>query len=123
MSAARRGESTASVGERMERLASDFLARQGLRTVARNYSCRFGEIDLVATDGALLIFVEVRYRQSSRFGTPAETVDASKQRRLAAAAAHYLQRHPSVLPCRFDVVAINGQDQIRWVIDAFAVAP
>lgn len=123
MNTGRRGESAATVGERMERLAGDFLARQGLRIVARNHRCRFGEIDLVVTDGASLVFVEVRYRESSRFGTPAETVDAGKQRRLAAAAAHYLQRHPSVLPCRFDVVAINGQDQIRWVRDAFTVAP
>jgi putative endonuclease len=63
--------------------------------------------------------VEVRYRASSRFGTPAETVDARKQRRLTAAAADYLKCHPSVLPCRFDVVAIGAQDQIQWLKDAF----
>ena len=71
-------------------------------------------------DGTTLVFVEVRYRGSSRFGSPAETVDRHKQRRLAAAASHYLQAHPSVLPCRFDVIAISGQDQIQWFKDAFS---
>jgi len=70
-------------------------------------------------DGDTLVFVEVRYRASSRFGTPAETVDLRKQRRVATAAKHYLQAHPSVLPCRFDVVAIGGQDRIEWVKNAF----
>ncbi len=117
------GESTASVGEKMERRAGDFLTRNGLRVVARNHRCRFGEIDIVATDGTTLVFVEVRYRGSARFGSAAETVDYRKQRRLAAAAANYLQRHPSVLPCRFDVIAITGQDRFHWIKDAFIVAP
>jgi putative endonuclease len=113
------GGSTA-LGQDKERLAGDFLVGQGLRPLARNHRCRFGEIDLVMRDGDTLVFVEVRYRASSRFGTPAETVDARKRRRLAAAAADYLQSHPSVLPCRFDVVAIGGQDQIQWLKDAFS---
>lgn len=70
-------------------------------------------------DGGVLVFVEVRYRHSDRFGAPAETVDRRKQRRLATAAGHYLQSNPSVLPCRFDVVAIGGQDRIEWLKDAF----
>lgn len=73
-------------------------------------------------DGGVLVFVEVRYRRSRRFGGPAETVDARKQRRLVAAAADYLQKNPSVLPCRFDVVAISGgQDRIEWLKHAFSV--
>lgn len=73
-------------------------------------------------DGGVLVFVEVRYRRSRRFGGPAETVDARKQRRLLAAAADYLQKNPSVLPCRFDVVAISGgQDRIEWLKHAFSV--
>lgn len=70
-------------------------------------------------EGGTLVFVEVRYRGSSRYGTPAETVDGRKQRRLIAAAGHYLQANPSVLPCRFDVVAISGQDRIEWIKNAF----
>jgi putative endonuclease len=109
-----------TLGRDKERLAGDYLVRQGLRPVARNHRCRFGEIDIVMRDGDTLVFVEVRYRASPRFGTPAETVDARKQRRLTAAAADYLRCHPSVLPCRFDVVAIGAQDQIEWLKDAFS---
>jgi putative endonuclease len=108
-----------SVGQDKERLAADFLTRQGLRLIARNHRCRFGEIDLIMGDAGVLVFVEVRYRASSRFGTPAETVDHHKQRRLVAAANHYLLVHPSVLPCRFDVVAMTGHDQVLWLKDAF----
>lgn len=113
------GGPRSALGRDKERLAGEYLARQGLRPVAINHRCRFGEIDLVMRDGNTLVFVEVRYRASSRFGTPAETVDARKQRRLTAAAADYLKCHPSVLPCRFDVVAIGAQDQIQWLKDAF----
>jgi putative endonuclease len=93
-----------------------------LRPIARNHRCRQGEIDLVMRDGDTLVFVEVRYRRGERFGTPAETVDRHKQRRLVAAAGHYLQGHPSPLPCRFDVVAIGGGDRIEWLKNAFAAS-
>jgi len=89
--------------------------------LVQNYRCRRGEIDLVMREAGTLVFVEVRFRSSTRFGTPAETVDIRKQRRLAAAAAHYLQRHPTNLPCRFDVIAVSGTNQIDWIRDAFNV--
>lgn len=108
-------------GARAEALAADYLCRQGLTLLERNFRTRRGEIDLVMRDGDILVFVEVRYRASSRFGTPAETVDARKRRRLAAAAADYLKRHPTMLPCRFDVVAIGAQDRIQWLKDAFSL--
>lgn len=108
-----------ALGEAMERRAEEYLKRHQLRPIARNHRCRQGEIDLIMRDGAVLVFVEVRYRRSARFGTPAETVDWRKQRRLAAAANHYLSGHPTVLPCRFDVVAISGDDQIAWIKNAF----
>jgi putative endonuclease len=72
-------------------------------------------------DGGTLVFVEVRYRRSDRFGTAAETVDRRKQQRLTAAASHYLQTHPTLLPCRFDVVAVSGEDRIHWIKNAFVV--
>jgi putative endonuclease len=112
---------SAAVGEAKERLACSYLEGRGLRLVARNYRCRRGEIDLVMRDADILVFVEVRFRRSSRFGTPAETVDTHKQRRLAAAAHHYLQQHPSALSCRFDVLAVGGNDRIDWVRNAFHV--
>jgi putative endonuclease len=95
--------------------------RHGMRLLARNHRCRFGELDLVMHTESVLVFVEVRFRRSSRFGSPAETIDSRKQRRLIAAAGHYLQKHPSSLPCRFDVVAISGHDDIHWIQNAFTI--
>jgi putative endonuclease len=113
------GPGRAALGADKERLAADFLVGHGLRLLEQNYRCRQGELDLVMRDGGELVFVEVRYRACTRFGHPAETVDVFKQRRLTAAAGHYLQRHPSVLPCRFDVIAVTGQDRIEWIRNAF----
>jgi putative endonuclease len=112
---------TRDIGSAMEQLAEAFLKTQNLRPVARNHRCRHGEIDLVMRDGETLVFVEVRYRRSDRFGTAAETIDPRKQRRLAAAASHYLQGHPTLLPCRFDVVAVSGDEPIQWIKNAFLV--
>lgn len=70
-------------------------------------------------DGATLVFVEVRFRRSERFGGAAASVDRRKQTRIAAAAAHYLQRQPTHLPCRFDVLAIGADDQVHWIRHAF----
>ena len=108
-------------GAAAESLACRFLERNGLRLVERNYRCRRGEIDLVMQDTGHLVFVEVRYRANRQFGGGAETVDGAKQRRLTAAAAHYLQTHRSGREpaCRFDVVAVTGQDEPEWIRDAF----
>ena len=64
------GDARSSIGRDKECLAADFLTRHGLRLIARNHRCRFGEIDLIMGDNGVLVFVEVRYRASSRFGTP-----------------------------------------------------
>jgi putative endonuclease len=111
----------AAIGGEKEQVACRYLEGRGLRLLARNHRCRHGEIDLVMRDADTLVFVEVRYRRSQRFGTAAESVDAHKQRRLAAAAGHYLQYHPSPLPCRFDVLAIGADDCIDWIRNAFSV--
>lgn len=115
-------ERPARTGGDAEAVACAHLRAAGLRLLERNYRCRRGEIDLVMREGDVLVFVEVRLRASSRFGTPAETVDIHKQRKLAAAAAHYLGSHPTELPCRFDVVAVSGDNPIDWIRNAFDVA-
>lgn len=109
-----------ALGAQKERVAEDYLRARGLRLLARNHRCRHGELDLVMRDGDALVFVEVRYRKRSGYGSAAESVDRHKQRRLSAAAGHYLQAHPSVLPCRFDVVAISGE-RVQWIKNAFDV--
>ncbi len=110
-----------ALGQRKERLAESFLIAQGLRSVARNHRCRFGEIDLVMREQDTLVFVEVRYRRSNRFGGAAASVDTHKQHRLIQAARDYLMRHPTPLACRFDVVAIGAADEIQWIRQAFSL--
>ena len=89
----------------------------------RNYRCRHGEIDLVMSEGATIVFVEVRLRSRPDYVEPAESVDARKQARILSSAEHYLQRHGSLLArCRFDVVAIVGHvgsHRLEWIRDAF----
>lgn len=107
-------------GEAAEALAADFLQRRGLVILARNYRCRFGEIDLVARNGEMLVFVEVRARRSEAFGGAAGSITAAKRRRLVAAARHYLATHRVDRACRFDVVLVRGaEQQVEWLPDAF----
>jgi putative endonuclease len=113
-----------SEGFAAEDRAARHLERLGFRLLHRNYSVRAGEIDLVACapDGTLC-FVEVRARAGAAFGTPAETVTGKKQRRIVAAARHYLATRvagPEPV-CRFDVVEIEG-DELRLIIDAFRLS-
>lgn len=120
-------------GDDAERQACDHLLRQGLRLLERNYRSPHGEIDLIMRHGSTLVFVEVRYRKSIRFGSPEETVDARKQKKIRATAEHYLQRHKPAggVACRFDVVAVTpapttGPDNpdnylLNWLPDAFGV--
>ena len=111
-------------GKAAEERACAYLNTQGLQLLTRNYHCRRGEIDLVMRHGQYLVFIEVRYRRSARFGSAAESVDGRKQGRLLAAAQHYLQQHRvQTQPCRFDVVAITADrgdnSAIQWIQDAF----
>ena len=111
-------------GAAAERLAGAWLRRRGLRPLDANYRCRAGEIDLVMRDGDTLVFVEVRYRKSDRFGSGAESVDRAKQHRIVRAASRYLQQHPRWANdvCRFDVISVSGDEgnpEIEWIRHAF----
>ncbi len=118
-----RERSGPTIGAEVEAKAMDFLQAEGLELVCRNYRCRRGEIDLIMLDGAVLVFIEVRYRKNSHFGSAAESITSSKQRRITTAAAHYLQNRDGSadVPCRFDVVAVTvaGRQNIDWIKDAF----
>ena len=106
-----------------EGLACQHLLDRGLRLAKRNYRCRHGEIDLVMRDAATIVFVEVRLRSRTDFGSGAESVDARKQARLLSSAEHYLQRHATLLAdCRFDVVSIRraaNNYHLEWIRNAF----
>lgn len=106
-------------------MALAHLQRAGLRLLERNYRVaagpgrRAGEVDLVMSDrDGTLVFVEVRARRDASHGGAAASVSHRKQQRLIFTAQHYLQRHASPPPCRFDVVAIDG-DELHWLPAAF----
>ncbi len=87
-----------------------------MRLLERNYLTRHGELDLIMQDDDTLVFVEVRYRSSERFGGAVASINHAKQRKLVATAQHYLQRrHRQDTPCRFDVIAISGSDELQWL--------
>ena len=107
-------------GDAAESLVAEFLECQGLKILERNYRCRFGEIDLVARSGELLVFVEVRALKSEAFGGAAGSITATKRRRIVAAARHFLATHKVDRACRFDVVLVRGSEQrVEWITDAF----
>lgn len=115
----------AATGAAAEDRALAHLQRQGLTLLARNYrvargrSARGGEVDLIMRErDGTLVFVEVRARRNADHGGAAGSVSAAKQRRLILAAQHYLQRLPAPPPCRFDVVALDG-DVLTWLPGAF----
>jgi len=110
-----------TAGIAAEDLALAFLQDLGLKLLARNYRCRFGEIDLVLQDGETTVFAEVRLRKSVSFGGAAASVTSAKQQRLIAAAQHYLGGRRDLPPCRFDVIALDrlDSDRVEWIKDAF----
>ena len=107
--------------QRLGRLGEDralaHLSAAGLVLVERNFLCKAGEIDLIMRHGAHLVFVEVRRRAGGRYGGAAASVTPAKQRRLIHAAQFYLLRYRSAPPCRFDLVAIDGE-KLSWIQNA-----
>ena len=113
-----------AAGDAFEQRACAELERAGLRLLARNYTTRQGELDLVMRDGDTVVFVEVRYRKSASHGDAAASVTVRKQAKLIQAAQHWLLAHPQHArrACRFDVVSYDGPaDAIRqqWLRGAF----
>jgi len=97
-----------ALGELGEKMAREYLKKKGYHILETNFRCREGEIDIVAQDKDYLVFVEVRTRTGSDFGTPEESLTAAKKERLVSLALAYLQTHrdlPSL--SRFDVVAVE----------------
>ena len=105
------------LGARGEAAARAYLQRRGYTIEAVNYRCRWGEIDIVASHGGALVFVEVRTRRSAAFGTPQESVTARKRERLVLAAQHYLQEHGVEPHWRIDLVAVeaDGRGAVRRI--------
>lgn len=112
------------LGGEVESIALRFLEGRGMRLIGRNYQCRAGEIDLIMEESGTLVFVEVRFRKTSIFGSALESVDARKRSRIINCASHYLTTKKISSPARFDVVAISpcGEELgVTWVPDAFQI--
>ena len=119
------GVSTKQSGDAGEARALAHLLTQGMTLVQRNYrvargpNARGGEIDLILRErDGTLVFVEVRARRGTNHGGAAASVGATKQRSLVLAAQHFLRTQRTLPPCRFDVVAIDGE-RIEWLRAAF----
>jgi putative endonuclease len=112
-----------SFGKRGEDLACQELEKRGYVIVDRRFRTRCGELDIVAREAGVLVFVEVRARSGSHFGTPFESVTWQKRQRLCKMAASYLfLKRLSGEPCRFDVVSVlegRGERTIELVRGAF----
>ncbi len=109
------------LGKFAENRAEKLLVAAGLRILDRNYRCRQGEIDLIAQDGDTLVFVEVRSRSRQDYGTAAESITSTKQRRIISAARQYLASLPNMPACRFDVVTLDQGNEPAWIKSAFEV--
>ena len=110
-------------GKHGESLAQEYLKEHGLRILAVNYRFHHGEIDIVAEEGDVLVFCEVKTRTNAEFGPPEAAVSAQKQRQLRRLALAYITlQHCGNRTCRFDVIAIRidqGRPRIDHIRDAF----
>jgi putative endonuclease len=118
----RRGSPT---GQHWEDVAREFIECRGVRVLKSSYSCRFGEIDLIGRHHDELVFIEVKARRASCFGSALAGIGRDKKLRILKTANHFLMRNPqlALMPSRIDVVAIDsidtGEPKIQWVKNAF----
>jgi len=114
-----------TTGEIGEQLAAKYLLAQGLLLIEQNVHCRQGEIDLIMMDKSTLVFIEVKYRKNKVFGGAIAAIPYKKQQKIVKTAAFYLQQQGLKeynTPCRFDVIAIDGElnhPEFTWLQNAF----
>jgi putative endonuclease len=111
-------------GQLAESSARRFLQKQGLRLLASNYRCRYGELDLIMSDRENLVVIEIRYRRHIDFMIPAESITRAKRRRIARATLHFVQHNADhrSRPVRFDVLSVSGpitRPTMDWIPGAF----
>lgn len=116
---------SATLGKTVERHALQYLCNAGLSLLAQNWSCRFGELDLIMLERDTVVFVEVRYRKNNHFGGALDSIDQHKRDKLIKAADYFLNEYPQWLehPCRFDVITAQPSNAqtftLDWIQDAF----
>lgn len=111
---------TRKIGKGWEITAASYLAASGFEIIELNYSCRYGEVDIIAKDGNYLVFCEVKYRKSRSAGLPMEAVSYEKQKKIIGTAYFYIINHnlPENTEVRFDVVSILA-GEITLIKNAF----
>jgi putative endonuclease len=112
------------LGQKGEKQAAQYLKKKGYKVVTANYRCQYGEIDLIARDADILIFIEVKTRTSTDFGGPTAAVDYRKQQQISKVAHHYLvTHHNDDVDARFDVISIlspiGQKTEIEHITNAF----
>lgn len=113
-----------SFGKVGEEFAAKYLRERKYKVIKRNYRCSFGEIDIVALDGKALVFIEVKTRGSTTFGSPQLAVDRRKQMQISKAALDFIKRKKiSRMDMRFDVVTVqllpSGEFRVELIRNAF----
>lgn len=112
-------ENLRAKGNLYEKKAAEYLQKKGYRILQHNFRCRYGEIDLIAEIENVLVFCEVKYRNSKEEALPLEAVTLRKQQRISRAAFYYLSIHSlGERDCRFDVIGIAGS-RIHHIENAF----
>lgn len=109
-------------GSAGESAAAAYLKKKGYKIVGQNFTCRFGELDLIAQKGNYIVFVEVKTRKNERFAEAREFVTRAKQERVLRAAMLWLQSNETDLQPRFDVIEVVGEglrQTIRHIENAF----
>ena len=106
-------------GRKAEERAAHFLLEKGYEILEKNYRYSYSEIDLIALNKEVLVFVEVKSRKSTNFGFPEEAVTEAKQTAVKRAAEAYILKTDWKKDIRFDIIAINGINEIEHFEDAF----
>lgn len=110
-------------GEMAEALAATFLQAKGLTLIERNFRCKYGEIDLVMSQGNTIVFIEVRLRSNALYGGAGMSINMAKQEKLRRTAEYSLQSKPinNNVACRFDAILMQDLniDNVDWLQNAF----
>tara|TARA_B110000879_G_C10917040_1_gene410586 strand:- start:333 stop:692 length:360 start_codon:yes stop_codon:yes gene_type:complete len=110
-------------GNHYETMAKDYLINAGCQIICTNYESLCGELDLIIQDHQEIAFIEVKYRKNNLYGGAAQAVNKAKQRKIIKTAQHYLVKNKNYakMPCRFDVLCIDGNLTVEWLKHAFVM--
>lgn len=107
------------IGAQGEKLAQEYIKKLGYKVIETNFATKFGEIDIIAIDKKVIVFIEVKNRSSLKYGRPSEAVNKYKQNKIKLVAEFYMQKHKLHNSfCRFDVIEILNSE-INYIINAF----